>query len=70
MFYEKGDRVVLTVPVGDYPAGTRAQVIRVDTGWISANRYTILLDETGQVIGELLGEDLYCPDRDSSPSSS
>ncbi|MEV1156094.1 hypothetical protein [Micromonospora zamorensis] len=65
MEYEKGDRVVVTRAVDGHKAGVKGAVIRVETAWFSSTRYAVLLDETGEVVEQLVDDDLYCPERDS-----
>ncbi|MEO3821207.1 hypothetical protein [Plantactinospora sp. B24E8] len=62
MEYEKGQKVVLTRQVDGYKPGERGVVIRVDDAWFARTRYSVLIDETGEVVEQLVDDDLYSPE--------
>ncbi|MGW4462198.1 hypothetical protein [Micromonospora sp. NBC_01796] len=66
MEYEKGDKVVLTKLVDGHKPGAAGLVIRVETGWLSRTRYDVLVGDTGEVLEQLVEDDLFSPERDSA----
>ncbi len=60
-----GSRVVTTKSISGYPAGTRGQVIRIDTAFFAADRYAVLLED-GSVLEQLVEVDLFATDTPSA----
>ena len=63
MIYRKGDSIVLTREIATQKPGSTGKIILVKGGWAGRYRYSVLLDETGEVLEGLVQEDLFCPER-------
>ncbi|MFG2169442.1 hypothetical protein [Micromonospora chersina] len=64
MEFAKGDRVVLTRADGEHKAGSRGRVIRVETAFFASTKYSVLLDDSGEVVEQLKDADLFRVDQD------